>query len=80
MSQECPEFQFVEMIDWKYQGNTYGLIDVQIKCSGKILWESPAVGNHDGAWDPVMDCKVGTNIGRKEMKDDYNVRTRDSNS
>lgn len=71
MSQECPEFQFVEMIDWKYQGNTYGLIDVQIKCSGKILWESPAVGNHDGAWDPVMDCKVGTNIGRKEMKDDY---------
>ena len=38
------------------------------------------MGNHDGAWDPVMDCKVGTNIGRKEMKDDYNVRTRDSNS
>ena len=58
MSQECPEFQYVEQIKWKYQGNTYGLIDFQMKCSGKILWESPAVGNHDGAWDPVMRCKV----------------------
>ena len=28
-------------------------------CKVKILWESPAVGNHDGAWDPVMRCKEG---------------------
>jgi len=56
-AQECPELQYVEQIKWKYQGHTYGLIDFQMKCSGKILWESPAVGNHDGAWDPVMRCK-----------------------
>ena len=43
----------------------------QKKESGKIFWESPAVGNHDGAWDPVMRCKVGLTIGRIEVNNNY---------
>jgi len=54
---ECPEFEYVEKIKWKYQGNTYGMIDVMIKCSGQILWKPPAIGNPNGAWDPLMNCK-----------------------
>jgi len=56
-AQECPEYQYVEKIRWKYQGHTYGMIDFKMKCSGEIFWRLPAVGNHDGAWDPIMDCK-----------------------
>jgi len=56
-AQECPEGQYVEQIRWKYQGNTYGMVDFKMKCSGKIFWESPAIGNPDGQWDPTMNCK-----------------------
>ena len=59
-AQECPEFSFVEKIRWKYQGHTYGLIDFKMKCHGEWFWRQPAIGNPDGAWDPIMDCGVCT--------------------
>lgn len=55
-AQECPEGQYVEKIRWSYQGHTYGMVDFKMKCSGEILWKSPAIGNPDGKWDPIMDC------------------------
>ena len=55
--QECAEGQYVEKIQWKYQGNTYGLIDARMKCSGEIFWKRPMIGNPNGAWDKVMDCQ-----------------------
>ena len=57
-AQECPEFSYVEQIRWKYQGNTYGIIDFKMKCHGELFWRQPAIGNPDGAWDPIMDCSV----------------------
>ena len=55
--QECAEGQYVEKMKWSYQGHTYGLVDFKMKCSGKIFWESPAIGNPDGTWDHEMNCQ-----------------------
>ena len=56
--QECGEGEYVEKIAWKYQGQTYGIIDFKMKCSGEIFWRSPEIGNDNGAWDPIMSCQV----------------------
>ena len=40
-----------------------------MKCSGKIFWESPAIGNPDGTWDHEMNCQeTGFNLatGRED--------------
>jgi len=58
-AQECPEYSYVEKIRWKYQGNTYGMVDFKMKCHGELFWRLPAIGNPDGAWDPIMDCTEG---------------------
>ena len=48
----------MEKIRWKYQGNTYGMVDFKMKCHGELFWRLPAIGNPDGEWDPIMDCVV----------------------
>ena len=65
---ECPEGQFVEKMDWKYQGSTYGLMDFKMKCSGEDEWRDPAIGNDNGEWDGIMDCDSGFRLvtGREE--------------
>ena len=46
----------MEKMQWKYQGHTYGIMDFRMKCSGDLLWKSPAIGNDNGDWDSMMDC------------------------
>ena len=53
--QECAEGQYVEKMQWRYQGQTYGLMDFRLKCSDSS-WSDPVIGNNDGIWDPEMDC------------------------
>ena len=54
--QECRKGQYVEKIQWKYQGRTYGMIDFRMKCSGDLFWQRPVIGNPDGSWDRYMNC------------------------
>ena len=38
-----------------------------MKCHGEWFWRQPAIGNPDGAWDPIMDCSVCRNTNNFDI-------------